>query len=885
MNLLQMSVSGAVMITAVILLRAAAAEKLPKKTFPVLWFVVLLRLFLPFQLPSPSSAYNFIPDLQTLSAPFAGANGQSVRNGGNSAGVPDTNPVPSSAGSADPNASANHSPTAANPGPAALPDGNPNPFSVFGLDGFSGTVKLIWLAGAFLFAVYFLTSYVRCRRRFDESLPAQGPYVKEWLKKHPLRRSVSIRVSSRIQAPLTYKVLHPVILLPKTTDWENTPALDYVLEHEFIHIRRLDAAAKLLLTAALCLHWFNPFVWIMFILANRDIELACDEGVIRSFGLDNRSAYALTLIGMEEQKGAAFPLVNSFNKNAIEERIRAIMKMKRVSIAAVLTAVLIVVGISAVFATSAAQKKQEPPQVTPIDACFTADEFEQLHALQFDGYETMNVHDFQEKVWQATDTLEYSALLDRFAQDEHLYAMRDTDETASFLTYALTPLTAENWRNRHFPGYVFLADGTEPYDNRVSFEYDLSLEITDAKKLTVGDYLRTIQGVRDAFDEFIRSQSREVLSSQTSGEAAFQSQIELLTSKWETDALRLSFESSFQPYDAAEPEPTDVPYNGDEKAYLKALQESVQSSLLSAFSPYFPFGLTYEFTGSIEKEDYDIKLYFNGTEVRGIWDPNESRWVTTHAGNTAYSADAVELIAIYENGTITGLRQAAPEEQAEWDALRNNRQPAGEEEEARDPATEEDYRSLLTLKTDGYRDRTVAEFNYDLLSWCNDHFDASERISQDTAFQDIQASLTPEEQAFVTVAYRLSCTENTEKIRSERTGNPEKDPGVGEINLYREPENSSGLLWFRLYYQFSYHIQDDTVLTVGERDDRISAVMGEIQKFWNEADPEDLLSMNRDDVVEKLAQIAAQYSDEQLTITLPKERCGFEAMDERKQEE
>lgn len=73
-------------------------------------------------------------------------------------------------------------------------------------------------------------------------------------------------------------------------------------DHEYVHIRRFDCLLKLLLTAALCLHWLNPLVWVMYLLANRDIELCCDEVVLPRMGLEKRSVYAMTLIDLEEQK-------------------------------------------------------------------------------------------------------------------------------------------------------------------------------------------------------------------------------------------------------------------------------------------------------------------------------------------------------------------------------------------------------------------------------------------------------------------------------------------------------------------------------------------------------------------------------------------------------
>jgi beta-lactamase regulating signal transducer with metallopeptidase domain len=77
---------------------------------------------------------------------------------------------------------------------------------------------------------------------------------------------VQIRQSDRIKAPLTYGVFRPVVLLPKTTDWTDETGLRYILTHEFAHIRRFDTLNKLALTAAVCVHWFNPLVWAAYVL-------------------------------------------------------------------------------------------------------------------------------------------------------------------------------------------------------------------------------------------------------------------------------------------------------------------------------------------------------------------------------------------------------------------------------------------------------------------------------------------------------------------------------------------------------------------------------------------------------------------------------------------
>ena len=83
--------------------------------------------------------------------------------------------------------------------------------------------------------------------------------------------------------------------------------LAFVLTHEMAHIRRFDALSKLLLAAAACLHWFNPLVWVMLVLANRDLELSCDAAVVRLYGAEARAPYARTLLELEARRSRFLP--------------------------------------------------------------------------------------------------------------------------------------------------------------------------------------------------------------------------------------------------------------------------------------------------------------------------------------------------------------------------------------------------------------------------------------------------------------------------------------------------------------------------------------------------------------------------------------------------
>ena len=212
---------------------------------------------------------------------------------------------------------------------------------------------IIWAIGALICAVVFSITYWKCYKEFQTSLPIDNDFTRNWLSSHHIKRSIQIRQSELVSAPLTFGILRPVILMPKTTDWNDEKTLQYVLEHEFVHIRRFDTITKLILLIALCVHWFNPFVWVMYVLANRDIELSCDETVLHVFGENTKASYARTLIGMEEIKSGITPLCNNFSKNALEERMTAIMKTKKSTVLSIALAVLIVAGTATAFATSA----------------------------------------------------------------------------------------------------------------------------------------------------------------------------------------------------------------------------------------------------------------------------------------------------------------------------------------------------------------------------------------------------------------------------------------------------------------------------------------------------------------------------------------------------
>lgn len=353
MNLLELTLQGGVLIGAILLLRLLGRYRLPGWTFRVLWGVALVRLLVPLALPFP---WNVYAGLERLLSPEA------------------AQPIPSESGAL---VQALPVPPASDLPGRDMPSASQEP-------AWSGAAQtapmeipwlaILWMAGAVLLAVAFVVSYRRSVAVFRTALPLTHPAINRWRQCYPVLRGVPIRRCDRIRSPLTYGLIRPVILLPKGVDCDQEE-VGYILLHEGTHIRHGDAWWKLFLAAALCVHWFNPLVWCMYVWANRDLERCCDESVVRRCGLEARSEYALTLLKWEERRSGLLPLCSNFGTPILKERVVFIMKLKKQSAAAIALALVLVTGTTVAFATSPAPEmagkasvSQETQNQTPDTA-------------------------------------------------------------------------------------------------------------------------------------------------------------------------------------------------------------------------------------------------------------------------------------------------------------------------------------------------------------------------------------------------------------------------------------------------------------------------------------------------------------------------------------
>lgn len=238
-------------------------------------------------------------------------------------------------------------------------------------------------------------------------------------------------------------------------------------------------------------------------------------------------------------------------------------------------------------------------------------------------------------------------------------------------------------------------------------------------------------------------------------------------------------------------------------------------------------------------------------------------------------------LCVYESGGLDGSTTHSDR----WNG--NGGNISGQEQERREypNGTQEDYRSLLALKTPDYQEMRLADFNRALLEWANENHERMERINCDVCYHDFAVSLTEEELLFVTLSVELSGLENAKAVQSHYTGRAAEDPCVNQYLPEKLAEKYGRSAWCDLFYQFSYHIADQEALTVGERDRLVGGMINTIREFWDEIELEELLGMKEAErktaIVEILQEIADSYSTRQLTIHIREDGVSCECMDER----
>lgn len=303
LKLFNMSIAASFMILAVVLLRALF-KKAPKALRPVLWALVGIRLICPF---SFESALSLIPSAQTVPDSVLSEPSFSVQTGFE--GV-DTRVNAELA--------------------SRYYEGVTVPTNT-GLH-ITSLLAVIWVIGIFALAIYAVVSFVRLRRQTAESI----------------KYAENIYLCDRIPSPFILGIVKPRIFLPSAINEADIP---YVLAHEKAHLKRRDHLWKPIGFVLLSIYWFNPLIWIAYILLCRDIELACDEKVIKSMGTECKKPYADALINcsVSQRRISACPV--AFGETDVKSRIQSVLKYKKPAFWVILVAVLTCVAVAVCFLT------------------------------------------------------------------------------------------------------------------------------------------------------------------------------------------------------------------------------------------------------------------------------------------------------------------------------------------------------------------------------------------------------------------------------------------------------------------------------------------------------------------------------------------------------
>lgn len=206
-----------------------------------------------------------------------------------------------------------------------------------------------WIAGMVLMAVWAFVSWLRLRRRVAEAVP-EGEGV--WL-------------CDRIGSPFLLGLVHPRIYLPAGLDGESRT---YVLAHERAHIRRRDHWVKPVGFLLLAAYWFNPLLWLAYVLLCRDIELACDERVIRELGSQSKKPYSQALLRCSVHRGmiAACPL--AFGEVGVKERVKNVLNYKKPAFWVILVSLALCAAAAVCFLTDPVTR---PPEASVPEPDFS----------------------------------------------------------------------------------------------------------------------------------------------------------------------------------------------------------------------------------------------------------------------------------------------------------------------------------------------------------------------------------------------------------------------------------------------------------------------------------------------------------------------------------
>lgn len=304
LELINISISAGYLILAVILLRLMF-RKIPKKFICILWGIAGLRLVFPFSI---ESAFSLVPSAKTIPDNFSMATVPSISSG---IDVINSTLNPIIADTMTPN-----------------PGDSVNPVQVI-----SAVASNIWFIGIIAILLYGIISYIRVKKSVKTAVLLEK----------------NVWQSESVVSPFILGFIRPKIYIPFNMDEETQ---NYVIAHETAHLKRRDHWIKPFGFLVLSIYWFNPLVWIAYILLCRDIEVACDEKVIAAMDGETRKEYAHALLecAVNRRRIAACPL--AFGEVSVKNRIKNVMNYKKPAFWVIILAIIACIVASVCFLTN-----------------------------------------------------------------------------------------------------------------------------------------------------------------------------------------------------------------------------------------------------------------------------------------------------------------------------------------------------------------------------------------------------------------------------------------------------------------------------------------------------------------------------------------------------
>ena len=304
LKIINMSISASYILLAVLLLRLLL-KKAPKWITVVLWGIVAVRLVCPFSI---ESVLSLIPSSEVVSPTIMTDKTPTINTG-----------IPIINSTLNPVISDSFTP---NPGDSA------NPLQIW-----IPVLTTIWIIGMVALLIYTVISYAKVKRKIGTAVLLRD----------------NIYQSENVVSPFVLGIIKPKIYLPFNM---NENDMEHVVAHEMAHIRRKDHLWKPLGFFLLTLHWFNPLMWLGYVLLCRDIELACDEKVIKELDHDARADYSQALLtcSINRRMIAACPL--AFGEVGVKDRVKSVFNYKKPAFWIIIAAVVACVAVAVCFLTN-----------------------------------------------------------------------------------------------------------------------------------------------------------------------------------------------------------------------------------------------------------------------------------------------------------------------------------------------------------------------------------------------------------------------------------------------------------------------------------------------------------------------------------------------------